>query len=97
MCFKSLQVVSHKNPKPFQTMSVTELLSKLASLQRSGNSLLPHTNHKLHRAKGPAIEYMDLPRWKEKASKAAPPNLVAMPAPLDLKSAELTMVALSRS
>lgn len=39
MCFRSLQVVLGLCVIPFQTPSVTELLSKLASRQRSGNSI----------------------------------------------------------
>lgn len=40
--------------------------------------------HKPRAAQGkwPAVGYLDLPTWKEEVSKAASPNLVAMPAPL---------------
>lgn len=47
--------------------------------------------------KGPAAGYLDLPTRKAEVSKADPPNLVAIPAPLHYRSEQPRQVAPSRS
>lgn len=58
-------MVPHKNPKPSKAVAVNELLSKMASLQRFGNSLSSPIVPRAAQGKGPAVGYLDLPTWEE--------------------------------